>query len=363
MAIDYEIAREDLNTIFAQAANDLLSNVPPTIPEHLIGAFDSIFSSATQAYREVLLGCALVRLQDKTINIRLPYKKHAPEAYNGRTLDEKAVNPFLHEYRIPCSRGPYLSAFRRGVRFEQSTESGLRDVEGYRAFLDLIGHLEKTRNEAALRAFLRYLLYRFAKLREQADVALSRLQRMSLEQYEKLIGLLLNTPSGGRMPVVIVVAAFRSVKDCFAKDWTIEFQGINVADRPSGAGGDVTISEAGRVVFAAEITERPVDRSRVVATFNTKIAPQGIEDYLFFVPLKTLKPEARQQAQQYFAQGSDVNFLEIRTWATALLATIGKQGRELFNSHLLSLMDDADMPRQLKVAWNDHIAQLAAGEV
>jgi hypothetical protein len=94
----------------------------------------------------------------------------------------------------------------------------------------------------------------------------------------------------------------------------------------------------------------------VVATFNNKIAPNGIDDYLFFVPLESLSPEARQQARQYFAQGSDVNFLEIKSWVLASLATMGKRGRELFNAHLLTLM--SEMPKQLKVAWNEHIASL-----
>jgi hypothetical protein len=209
-----------------------------------------------------------------------------------------------------------------------------------------------------LEGFLHYLLYKFAKLREAAEVPLSRLKRISLEQYEILIGRLLQTRSGGRLPVILVVAAFRTIKDFFGKNWVIEFQGINVADGATGAGGDITITDGGEVVFAAEVTERPMERTRVVATFNTKIAPNGIQDYLFFVPLDTLSPEAKQQARQYFAQGHEINFLEIKTWVLTSLATTGKTGRELFNAHLLELMSDQAMPRQLKVAWNDYIDEL-----
>jgi hypothetical protein len=363
MAIDYDAGRALLEEIFTEVASDILSSTAPPISEGLLQPFDTIFTSATQAYREGLVGCAIARFQDRKINIRLPYKKQGADAYNGRTLDEKVVNPFLQEHRIPCSGGPFLSAFRRGIQFEQATERGLKDIEGYRAFLQLVGYLEQTTSEAALRKFVRYLLYKFAKLREQAEVPLTRLQRMSLEQYGTLIGLLLGTPSGGRLPVIIVVAAFRTIKDFFGTEWTIEFQGINVADSPSGAGGDVTVIEAGQTVLAAEITERPMDRSRVVTTFNAKIAPHGIGDYLFFVSLKTLSPEARQQARQYFAQGNEVNFLEIRAWVTALLSTIGKRGRDMFNIHLLALMDASEMPRQLKVAWNDYIAAIISGNL
>ena len=132
---------------------------------------------------------------------------------------------------------------------------------------------------------------------------LSRLQRISLEQYESLITSLLNTPSGGRLPVILVVAAFRTIKDYFGLEWVIDYQGINVADAATGVGGDITITHEGRIVFAGKVTERPLERARVVATFNTKIASYGIEDYLFFVRPETLAADARQQARQYFAQG------------------------------------------------------------
>jgi hypothetical protein len=106
----------------------------------------------------------------------------------------------------------------------------------------------------------------------------------------------------------------RPVTWASAPCWEIDYQGINVADAASGVGGDITITHEGKIVFAAEVTERPLERARIVATFNTKIAPNGIEDYLFFVRSETLADDARQQARQYFAQGHEVNFLEIKNW-------------------------------------------------
>ena len=160
--------------------------------------------------------------------------------------------------------------------------------------------------------------------------------------------------------MILVVAAFRSIRDRFGLDWVVNYQGINVADSQTGVGGDITISSGGRVVFAAEVTERPVEPSRVVATFNMKIAPQGIEDYLFFVRSEALSVEARRQAQQYFAQGHEVNFLEIKQWILMVLATIGKDGRSLFSAALLDMIGDSSAPRPLKVAWNNAIDALTA---
>jgi hypothetical protein len=105
----------------------------------------------------------------------------------------------------------------------------------------------------------------------------------------------------------------------------------------------------------------PIDRNRVAATFNTKIAPNGIEDYLFFVRLAGVAPEAMAQARQYFTQGHEVNFLETKDWILMSLATMGRRGRDLFNRNLIALVDAADVPRPVKVAWNGRIERLVAG--
>lgn len=358
MPIDYEAALKLLDDAFERAEASLLNRPVDIISANLREAFDLIFASSTQAYREGLVGCVIARIQDKNINIRLPYIKQGPTAYNGRTLDERVVNPFLHSHRVPCSRAPFLSTFRRGIQFDEGTTRGVRDVEGYRAFLSLVGHLERTQDNESLLEFLHYLMLRFARLREDADIPLSRLQRISLDQFDTLISSLLGIPSGGRIPVMLVVAILRAVQERFGLEWVIEYQGINVADAQTGMGGDITVSSGGRVVFAAEITERPLERSRVVSTFNMKIAPNGIEDYLFFIRLETLSADARQQAKQYFAQGHELNFLEIRQWILMTLATIGKEGRAIFNVKLLEIMGDASTPRSLKVAWNNSIDAL-----
>ncbi|MGO9113274.1 MAG: restriction endonuclease, SacI family [Thermoguttaceae bacterium] len=360
MSINYENAARLLKEVFATAEQDLLRGATPEIPEDLKQPFEVMFRSATQAYREALAGCVIARLQDKGIDIRLPYVKHGSSSYNGRTLDEKVVNPFLQGNRIPCSRGPFLSTFRRGIRFSEDTKEGLRDLEGYDAFLSLIGYLETTEDDQALIQFLRYLLYCFAALREAAIVPLTKLQRISLEQYGSLISGLLDTPSGGRFPVLLIVAALYTIRDFFSLDWVVEHQGINVADAAAGVGGDITVSRGGSVVFAAEVTERPLDRDRVVATFNTKIAPNGIEDYLFFVPIPQLSDAARAQARQYFAQGHEVNFLGVRDWVIMSLATMGARGRSFFNQHLMRLLDAADVPKSVKMGWNNQVNQLLA---
>ena len=355
-ALNYERLKERLKLSFAEAETRSREERCPTLSETLELDLNLIFNSATQSYREVLIGCVLVSLEVPSIDIRKPYSSQASNAFNGRSLDETVVNPFLHEKRIPSSRGPYLSTFRRSVDFTPATRSGVRDKAAFDALLELIDHVRLGDEEARVR-FLQTLLCRFVQLREESNIPLSKLNRVSVPQYDRLVSGLLKVPSGGRIPVMIVVAVLHAIKTHFVLSWIIDYQGINESDAAGGAGGDVTVRVGDAIVLAAEITEREVDKSQVVATFNTKISPAAIRDYIFFSPATG---DAIAQANQYFAQGSEVNFVDIHDWACMLLVTIGQSGRDAFNFQLANMLDADDVPRRVKVAWNELVATITS---
>src|SRR3972149_8262468 len=156
MTIDYKKAREILEEYFAEVEARYLQGEAPAGSSTIVKLFDVIFDSRTQAYREVLLGCTVIKILDKNINIRHPYSDQSANAFSGRTLDEKVINPFLQSKRIPSSKGPYLSVFRRSVKFAKSTGTRLRDVKGYEAFLKLLTHLESTSEQFELLELLSY---------------------------------------------------------------------------------------------------------------------------------------------------------------------------------------------------------------
>jgi hypothetical protein len=294
---------------------------------------------------------------DPTRNLRKPYANQGDDAYNGRTLDERVVNPFLHEHTVPSSRAPFLSAFRRNIQFVPETARGLRDREGYTAFLGVIEALSGA-DEGTARTILRHLLYRFIELRDSANVTLAQVRRLSIEQHETLIDGLLATPSGGLLPVLLTVAMFHTLRECFGLGWEVGWQGINVADSASGVGGDIIVKREGRLVLAVEVTERPIDRSRVVSTFNTKISPHGIEDYLFFTTATVPTEDAKMAARQYFAQGHEISFLQVKPWLVNSLGTLGPKGRAVFTTEFLKVLGGRDVSASVKIAWNEQIRRL-----
>lgn len=357
VAIDYQEAAALLAAVFAQAEADFAANAPPEVPADLKVATERLLASTTQAYREVLIGCALARLSDGTIDISLPYANQGMLAFNGRTLDERVVNPFLHEHEVPSSKGPFLSVFRRSVGLSQATRVGVRDKAGFDAFLAFLEDMKTADTETAGK-YLRFLLFGMVRLRDAANVTLLHVQRLSVEQYEQLIGGLLQVPSGGRLPVLLAVAMFQTLAACFELRWSVEWQGINVADRASDVGGDITIKSGDDIVLAVEVTERPIDRARVMSTFSTKILKHGIADYLFFFVSSAPTQDARALAQQYLGQGHDISFLAVKDWLVGSLATIGPGGRARYTVAFLTLLRSPDVPSTLKLAWNEHVRRL-----
>lgn len=358
--IDYEVARRILKEEFEAAEREVGENAPSDVPAVISESTERLFSSNTQAFREALVGCCLAKIIDQEIDVRLIYMNQGDRAFNGRTLDENVVNPLLRDRAVPCSRGPYLSALRRNVSLREETARGLRDKEAFAALLAFVGELEGA-DAGSARLYLRYLLREFVRLREAADIQLAHIARLSLEQYRTLIAGMLGVPSGGLLPVLLSVAMFETIKECFRLEWVIEWQGINVADRASGVGGDITITENGETVLAVEVTERPIDRSRVVATFNTKIAVHGISDYLFFFGNTGPGEEAKEAARQYFAQGHDISFLSVEEWLVHSLGTVGPKCRKIFTEKFLGLLGSREVPAGLKMAWNDQVRSLLGG--
>jgi hypothetical protein len=356
-ALDYAQAGKLLEILFLEAEAAFRANMPPPADQTIQQAAETLFTSNTQSYREVLLGCGLARLLDRSINIRHPYMMHGDDAFNGRTLDERVINPFLHDRLIPSSKGPYLASFRRSVKFIPETAAGLRDKEGYSALLVYLDALEAA-DEVQARALVLYLLYRFVDLRNRATIPLSRISRLSLEQFGDLVDKLLQVQSGGLLPVLLTVAMLRTIKECFGLSWEIQWQGINVADKASGVGGDVTVTQNETVVLAIEVTERPIEKARVVSTFNTKIVRNGIEDYLFIYSSSFPSEEARAAARTYFSQGHEINFLQVRDWIIHNLGTIGAKCRGLFIQEILALLDSREVPASVKVAWNDIVREI-----
>ncbi len=354
MGVDYNIAREELLSLFNQAELIYQGSDQLKIDASIIQSSDVLFNSNTQSFREVLLGCCLIRLLDENILIRQPYMNQGHGSFNGRSLDEKVINPFFQDHSIPCSKGPYLASFRRSVKFIPETANGLRDKAAYNALLHYLNVIENANREEVVELTI-YLLYRFIQLRDRKSIIVTKISRLSLEQYRALIDMLLRIPSGGQMPVLLVVATIFAIKECYSLNWEIKWKGVNVSDRASGMTGDITVFNSGAIILSIEVTERVIDRARTVSTFNTKILENGIEDYLFLHTQNNPTSEAYEAAAIFFSQGHEINFTNVNVWICNNLLTMGSMCRLNFLHRLIALLESSDVSASVRIAWNQSV--------
>jgi len=350
--VDTDAARTLLAETFALAESDHRDGAPVTIPSAIVAAMERLFLSKTQAYRDALPSCAIARIIDPQIDIRLPATAYGKNAFSGRSLAEKVVTPLLRERSVPTSVSPFLSALRGGARFMEGGEPRIQqDKDGFAAMVEIVDYLRELDAET-VKKYLRFLLRRFIVLRESHNITLKRISKPNLEQLSCLIKGMLTIKSGGRIPALLATAMFQTISECHALGWEVEFQGVNVADKASGAAGDITIRKHGTLVLGVEVTERPIDQARVTLTFNQKVSPSGLADYLF---ITTARPEddALAAARRYTSVGHEMNFVPLVEWLVHNLATVGPACRSLFQAKMIELLGAQGVPAEMRVAWND----------
>jgi hypothetical protein len=352
--IDFDRATSLLAELFSVAEEDFRDSRSIDVPADIVAFTDRLFSSQTAAYREALVGCAVARVLDPLVDIRLPATEYGENAFSGRSLAERVVTPFLRDRRVPVSANPFLSAIRGGARFLAGGAPRIqRDKIGFASLVSVVEFLCE-QDVAGAKDYLIYLLRRFIILRERENVPLRRIAKPNLDQLDRLIKGLLGVKSGGRFSAYLATAMFQTLNECYGLGWDVQFQGINVADKASGAVGDITVRKGGSIVLGVEVTERAIDHNRVTMTFDEKISPSGLADYLF-VTTAAPADEAVTAARGYTAVGHEINFVRLDSWLVHNLATIGPPCRALFQAKMLDLLSADGVPVELRVAWNDQM--------
>jgi len=198
--VDIDTAKALLAETFELAESDHRDGAPVTIPSAIVAATERLFLSKTQAYRDALPSCAIARIIDPEIDIRLPATEYGENAFSGRSLAEKVVTPFLRERSVPTSAWPFLSALRGGARFMKGGEPRIQqDKDGFAAMVEIVDYLRQSDAET-VKNYLRYLMRRFIELRESHNITLKRISKPNLEQLSCLIKGMLTIKSGGPHP-------------------------------------------------------------------------------------------------------------------------------------------------------------------
>lgn len=271
------------------------SGVVPLVPDAAVRARVELVARSLQnrAVVRLVLACALAKVHRPHVDIRKPYTEiGAPDAFSGRTYDEKYLSPFIFEHSLPCN--PTTAFLTPALRNQNQTLTPDVNLVGrppvvYQAALHLLADVASGGVTASelLTETLRWLVLVRDEKRQRMDSLLAGLRAsdgalpLSAEGIVTLVEQHLRLPNTSRLPVLIVAAAYDAAS-ALVGERARPLLGHNAADRQTGSVGDVEVTLVGsdNVVTGYEMKTRRVTRSDVDLAL-TKLAARDVQNYVF----------------------------------------------------------------------------------
>ena len=273
--------------------------------------------NANKAPIRFLMACLLAKIHRPEIDIRKPYTEIAgDDTFSGRFYDERFIEKFIHKYKLPCNpTTAYLTPAFRNLDRILTTDLVLvgRPGEVYKDTLELldIAHRKKESPESLLREIIRWLLIIKTENEQRMKQLIADLNQaddllpLSSEETVTLLAQHLNCKNSSRLPVLMVTAAYQTVKKEIGEE-SKKLSAHNAADKQTGAIGDieVTLVNDERIVTCYEMKDKRV------TTVDIDIALQKLSKY-------------RNKIDNYIFITTDVIEIEVTEYAKGFYESTG----------------------------------------
>jgi len=242
-----------------------------------------------------LLSCLLAKIHHPKVDIRKPYTQiEGNDTYSGRFYDEKFVELLVHQHKLPCNQTTaYLTpAFRNLDRIltpELVLVGRPKDVYVYTLeILDSI-HTKKEKPKNTLQEILRILLIIKEENEQRMQQLIDNLKQaddtlpLAAEEIVTLLSQHLNCKGSSRLPVLVVAAAYQTVKNQIGET-NKQLEAHNAADKQTGAIGDIeiTLTNNDQIVTCYEMKDKRITRTDIdVAVGKLSKTPNKIDNYIF----------------------------------------------------------------------------------
>ncbi len=200
-----------------------------------------------------LMSGLVAKIEKPHINLRKPTTAlGGNDAYEGRGYDERIVEPYVLKYQLPCNATtafltPSFRTINRPLAREMFDNS--RPPEPYHKMMDVIDYVElyPEKAELVLLEIIRILIIIKAENEQRLQNQLAQIKAgsdittLSSEEIATLIEQHIHCKNSSRLPVLIIAAAYASVKDLVGEK-AKELLSHQAADRQTGALGDVEVT-------------------------------------------------------------------------------------------------------------------------
>lgn len=249
---------------------------------------------SNRACARLLMACLLAKIDQPDVDPRKPYTEIGdPDAFSGRSYDEKYITHFVYENRLPLNpTTAFLTPAFRNLDRPLTTDLELvgKPRQVYRETLQLLDDVyrEKVAAEDLLTEIVRILLLMREEKQTRINTLLAGLSSedtlpLSSEEIVNLIEQHLKCKNSSRLPVLVVAAAYNSVGEKLGEH-ILPLQSHNAADEQTGSLGDVEVclENDEHVVTAYEMKMKRVtvdDINRALEKIAS--ATNSIHNYIF----------------------------------------------------------------------------------
>jgi hypothetical protein len=293
---------------------------------------DEIRSKIEQVCREprnracarFLMACALARIHQSTADPRKPYTEIGSEdAFSGRSYDEKYISRLIYENHLPLNpTTAFLTPAFRNLNKPLTVDVKLNGEppHTYEMTLQLLDEIYQGRVSAEdlLTEVLRFLVLIREERKKRIEILLDGLKSenkltLSSEEIVSLIEQHLKCKNSSRLPVLIVAAAYQSVKDKL-KEEVLPLASHQAADKQTRSFGDVEIclENEDQVVTVYEMKRKCVTIDDIdSACVKISSASRKINNYIF-ITTETIEDDVRLYALSCYerTEGTEIAILD-----------------------------------------------------
>lgn len=324
-------------------------------------------NNGTKAPIRFLMSCLLAKIDNPKVDIRKPYTEiNAKDTYSGRRYDESFIEAFIHKYKLPCnSTTAYLSPVFRNIDRVLTRNFVLigRPRKPYDYTITILNeiHSEKETPQNTIKEIIRFLLIIKDEDEKRMQQLIAELKQtddflpLSSEEIVTLLTQHLNCKRSSRLPVLIVAAAYLSVKDNIGEA-TLPLQSHTAADKQTGSVGDVevTLTNDDKIVTSYEMKDKRVTQNDIDHALQKLSGHKPKIDNYIFITTDIIEPEVSDYAKSiYDKTGIEIAILDCIGFIRHYLHFFHRQRNQFLNLYqeLVLIEPASSVSQPLKEAF------------
>lgn len=260
-----------------------------------------------------LLSCTLAKIHNSEVDVRKPYTEiEGNDSYSGRFYDEKFIEPLVHQYTLPCNQTTaYLTPAFRNLDRILTTNLVLvgRPKDVYVYTLEILDSIYsgKENPKNVLQEILRILLTIRGEDEQRMQQLINNLKQtddilpLASEDIVTLLSQHLNCKGSSRLPVLIVAAAYETIKDRIGEVYK-PLQSHNAADKQTGSIGDIeiTLINDDRIVTCYEMKDKRINKTDIDVALRKLSKTQAKIDNYIFITTDIIEIEVTEYAKTLY---------------------------------------------------------------